>query len=64
MFKKAVLLSGPPGIGKTTMAQLVCKEAGYNWIELNASDVRSKVKLKEHVTVCSSNTTITGFYSK
>lgn len=39
---KCALLSGPPGIGKTTTATLVAKEAGYTYIELNASDSRSK----------------------
>lgn len=39
---KCALLSGPPGIGKTTTATLVSKEAGYTYIEFNASDSRSK----------------------
>ena len=39
---RAVLISGPPGIGKTTSAHLMAKMAGYNPIELNASDARSK----------------------
>ncbi|VDD87833.1 unnamed protein product [Enterobius vermicularis] len=39
---KAVLLSGPPGIGKTTCALLACKELGLEYVEMNASDVRSK----------------------
>jgi len=38
----AVLISGPPGIGKTTSAHLVAKLKGYIPIELNASDARSK----------------------
>lgn len=39
---RAVLITGPPGIGKTTSAHLCAKAAGYTPIELNASDVRSK----------------------
>jgi replication factor C subunit 1 len=41
MFK-AALLSGPPGIGKTTAAQLVCQHLNFKYIEKNASDQRSK----------------------
>jgi replication factor C subunit 1 len=32
--KKAVLLSGTPGIGKTTSAKLVCQELGFQAIEV------------------------------
>lgn len=39
---RAVLISGPPGIGKTTAAHLAAKQAGYQPLELNASDARSK----------------------
>ena len=39
---KAVLLSGPPGIGKTTMAVIVGETCGFEVMELNASDTRNK----------------------
>lgn len=39
---RAVLITGPPGIGKTTTAHLVATAAGYTPLELNASDSRSK----------------------
>ncbi|KAH8822603.1 replication factor RFC1 C terminal domain-containing protein [Flagelloscypha sp. PMI_526] len=39
---RALLIHGPPGIGKTTSAHLCAKAAGYVPIEMNASDTRSK----------------------
>ena len=44
---KPLLLVGPPGIGKTTIAYLVAKQFGYDMIGLNASDVRSKSRINE-----------------
>ncbi|KAJ7499567.1 replication factor RFC1 C terminal domain-containing protein [Mycena latifolia] len=44
---RAVLITGPPGIGKTTSAHMVAKLEGFTPIELNASDARSK-KLVEN----------------
>ncbi|KAL1939716.1 hypothetical protein VTO73DRAFT_9749 [Trametes versicolor] len=46
---RAVMVTGPPGIGKTTSAHLCAKLAGFTPIELNASDARSK-KLVENST--------------
>ena len=45
-FFRAVLLSGPPGIGKTSSALAVCKDLGFQAIEFNASDTRSKKALE------------------
>ena len=44
-WAKAVLMSGPPGVGKTTTSYLVAKELGLDIMELNASDTRSKKML-------------------
>ncbi|KAF8838200.1 DNA replication factor C, large subunit [Paxillus ammoniavirescens] len=39
---RAILITGSPGIGKTTCAHLCAKLEGFTPIELNASDARSK----------------------
>ncbi len=48
-IQKPLLLMGPPGIGKTTIAHLVGKEYFSETIELNASDKRSYNILKETI---------------
>ncbi len=45
--KKALVLHGPPGTGKTTLAHVTAKETNSEIFELNASDLRNKIKLHE-----------------
>jgi replication factor C large subunit len=57
---KPLLLVGPPGIGKTTMAVLGTKQFGYDLISMNASDVRSKQKIQEILNPILGNSSVLG----
>uniref|UniRef100_A0A2M4AG53 Replication factor C subunit 1 n=1 Tax=Anopheles triannulatus TaxID=58253 RepID=A0A2M4AG53_9DIPT len=59
---KAALLSGPPGVGKTTTATLVCQELGFDTVEFNASDTRSKRLLKEEVSELLNSKSLAGYF--
>jgi len=57
---KPILLVGPPGIGKTTIANLSGKQFGYDMISLNASDVRSKSRIFEVLNPVLGNISVLG----
>lgn len=56
---RAIFISGPPGIGKTTAAHLCAKLEGFTPIELNASDARSKKIVESSANI--SNTSLDGW---
>ena len=57
---KPLLLVGPPGIGKTTIANIVSKQFGYDAIGLNASDARSKSQINEILGPVLENVSVLG----
>lgn len=52
---KAILISGPPGIGKTTAAKLCARECNYEFVILNASDSRNKNAVNNFVGALKNN---------
>ncbi|MFL6476009.1 MAG: AAA family ATPase [Nitrososphaera sp.] len=53
---RPLLLVGPPGTGKTTLAHALAKQFDYDMIEMNASDIRNKEALQARITPIFQNT--------
>jgi len=60
---RAVMIYGPPGIGKTTAAHLVANLEGYDILEYNASDTRSKKLMEETMRGVLDNKSLMGYFA-
>ncbi|XP_057959172.1 uncharacterized protein LOC131151778 isoform X2 [Malania oleifera] len=47
--QKVLLLCGPPGLGKTTLAHVAARHCGYRAVEINASDDRSSSTIETKI---------------
>jgi len=54
-------MSGPPGIGKTSACRIICKHLGFELLEMNASDCRSKLAIEKGISSLSDNMSIDYF---
>jgi replication factor C subunit 1 len=60
---RAAMIHGPPGIGKTTAAHLVAKLEGFDIVESNASDTRSKKLVEEGLRGVLDTTSLLGYFT-
>ncbi|KAL8863276.1 MAG: hypothetical protein Q9178_000651 [Gyalolechia marmorata] len=60
---RAVIMYGPPGIGKTTAAHLAARLEGYDVVESNASDARSKKLVETSLKGVLDTTSLLGYFA-
>ncbi|KAI4096337.1 MAG: hypothetical protein LQ344_001163 [Seirophora lacunosa] len=61
---KILLITGPPGLGKTTLAHVCARQAGYETVEINASDERSRDIVKGKIRDLVGTQNVRGVSSK
>jgi len=55
-----LLMSGPPGFGKTTLAHIAANHCGYRSVEVNASDERTESALDSRIEAALETQSVTG----
>jgi DNA polymerase III delta prime subunit len=60
-FTNCLILHGPPGIGKTSIANLLLNTNDFDTIEFNSSDIRNQKTLKEKIEQINGNVNILDF---
>ena len=62
--RKILMLTGPPGLGKTTLAHVCARQAGYEVVEVNASDERSRDVVKGRIRDCVGTENVRGINTR
>ncbi|KXS21818.1 P-loop containing nucleoside triphosphate hydrolase protein [Gonapodya prolifera JEL478] len=63
-MRKILLLCGPPGLGKTTLAHVVARHCGYEVVEVNASDDRTASSISARVNAALTHQSISGINTR
>ncbi|KAJ7390212.1 hypothetical protein OS493_026722 [Desmophyllum pertusum] len=63
-IRKVALLCGPPGLGKTTLSHVIARHAGYNVVEMNASDDRSQEVFRNTIEASTTMKSVLGYNEK
>lgn len=61
---RAIMVSGPPGIGKSSVVKIIAKSQGFGIMEINASDKRSKATIEALLKDLCESQTMDYFFKK
>ena len=61
---RACMVSGPPGIGKSSMVRIIAESCGFGMMEINASDKKSKGVIESMIKELCESSTMDWFFKK